>query len=125
MNQLNILGQSLAPCSLKPLTGFFRDGCCHTRADDTGRHVVCVVVTAVFLEFSKAAGNDLITPHPEYDFCGLKPGDRWCLCLTRWKQALEAGCAPQVILEATQQSALKLVPLSVFQEHAFIESELA
>lgn len=125
MNQLNILGQELVPCSLKPLTGFFRDGCCHTRADDTGRHVVCVMVTAEFLEFSKAAGNDLITPHLEYDFPGLKPGDRWCLCLTRWKEAHEAGCAPQVILEATHQSALKLVPLSVFQEHALIETEQA
>jgi uncharacterized protein len=118
---LNVLGQELQTCSLQPLTGYFRDGCCNTRADDTGRHVVCVQVTAAFLEFSRSVGNDLSTPHPEYDFPGLNPGDRWCLCLTRWKQAHEAGCAPQVILEATHQSALKLVPLSVLQEHALLE----
>jgi uncharacterized protein len=117
---LNVLGQELQTCSLQPLTGYFRDGCCHTRSDDTGRHVVCVQVTAAFLEFSIMVGNDLSTPHPEYEFPGLKPGDRWCLCLSRWKQAHEAGCAPQVILEATHQSALKLVPLSVFQEHALL-----
>ncbi|MDZ4788473.1 MAG: DUF2237 domain-containing protein [Blastochloris sp.] len=122
MSQLNVFGQELQACSLQPLTGYFRDGCCNTRADDTGRHVVCVEMTAVFLEFSKKVGNDLSTPQPEYEFPGLKAGDRWCLCLMRWKEAMEAGCAPQVILESTHQSALKVVPLSVFQEHALFES---
>ncbi|NJK91039.1 MAG: DUF2237 domain-containing protein [Blastochloris sp.] len=122
MADLNILGEALQPCSMQPKTGYFRDGCCRTRADDTGRHVVCCQVTAIFLEYSKSVGNDLSTPRPEYEFPGLKPGDRWCLCLERWKQAHEAGCAPQVILEATHQSALKLVPLSVFQEHALLEA---
>ncbi len=122
MSQLNVFGQELQACSLQPLTGYFRDGCCNTRADDTGRHVVCVEMTAVFLEFSKKVGNDLSTPQPEYEFPGLKAGDRWCLCLMRWKEAMEAGCAPQVILESTHQAALKVVPLSVFQEHALFES---
>ncbi len=119
---LNVLGQDLQACSMNPLTGYFRDGCCNTREDDTGRHVVCVVVTEAFLEFSIAAGNDLSTPHPEYEFPGLNPGDRWCLCLARWKQAHEAGVAPQVILGATHQSALKMVPLSLLQEHALLEA---
>lgn len=117
---LNVLGRPLQPCSFQPLTGYFRDGCCNTRADDFGRHVVCVKVTEAFLKFSKGAGNDLSTPRPEYGFPGLKPGDQWCLCLTRWKEAHEAGCAPQVVLEASHQSALKLVPLSVLQEHALL-----
>lgn len=117
---LNVLGQPLQPCSFQPLTGYFRDGCCHTRADDFGRHVICVRVTEAFLRFSKSAGNDLSTPMPEYEFPGLKPGDQWCLCLARWKEAHEAGCAPQVVLEASHQSTLKLVPLSVLQEHALL-----
>ena len=120
---LNVLGQPLQPCSFQPLTGYFRDGCCHTRADDLGRHVVCVEVTEDFLRFSKAVGNDLSTPRPEYEFSGLRAGDRWCLCLTRWKEALDAGCAPQVILEACHQAALQLVPLSVLQEHALLEDD--
>ncbi len=118
----NVLGKPLQPCSMEPLTGFFRDGCCNTHAEDIGRHVVCVVVTEEFLEFSRSVGNDLSTPLPEYHFPGLQPGDRWCLCLTRWKEALDAGCAPQIILEASHQSALKLIPLSVMQEHALLEA---
>jgi uncharacterized protein len=103
------------------MTGYFRDGCCRTRADDLGQHVVCVQLTEAFLVFSKKRGNDLTTPIPEYEFPGLKAGDRWCLCLKRWLEAHQAGIAPQVILEATHQSALKEVPLSVLQEHALME----
>jgi uncharacterized protein len=118
---LSVLGKPLAPCSFKPMTGYFRDGCCRTRADDLGQHVVCVQLTEAFLVFSKKRGNDLTTPIPEYEFPGLKAGDRWCLCLKRWLEAHQAGIAPQVILEATHQSALKEVPLSVLQEHALME----
>ncbi|MGE5503416.1 MAG: DUF2237 family protein [Actinomycetota bacterium] len=103
----NVLGGPLATCSTRPLTGFFRNGCCDTGPQDAGSHTVCVVVTEAFLKFSQAVGNDLSTPMPEYDFPGLKPGDRWCLCAPRWQQALEAGQAPQVILEATHEGALK------------------
>lgn len=118
-NALNVLGQPLQPCSYDPLTGFFRDGCCHTREDDTGSHVICARVTAAFLDFSRTRGNDLITPRPEYRFAGLKPGDRWCLCALRWKEALEAGLAPPVILEATHARALTLVGLDQLQAHAY------
>ena len=118
-NALNVLGQPLQPCSYDPLTGFFRDGCCHTREDDTGSHVICARVTAAFLEFSRMRGNDLITPRPEYRFAGLKPGDRWCLCALRWKEALAAGQAPPVILEATHARALAVVSLEELQAHAY------
>lgn len=118
-NALNVLGQPLQPCSYDPLTGFFRDGCCHTREDDTGSHVICARVTAAFLEFSRMRGNDLITPRPEYRFAGLKPGDRWCLCALRWKEALAAGLAPPVILEATHARALAVVSLEELQAHAY------
>ena len=117
-NALNVLGQPLQACSYDPLTGFFRDGCCHTREDDTGSHVICARVTAAFLDFSRARGNDLITPRPEYRFVGLKPGDRWCLCALRWKEALEAGVAPPVVLEATHARALAVVSLEQLQAHA-------
>lgn len=117
-NALNVLGQPLQACSYDPLTGFFRDGCCHTREDDTGSHVICARVTAAFLDFSRARGNDLITPRPEYRFAGLKPGDRWCLCALRWKEALEAGVAPPVVLEATHARALAVVSLEQLQAHA-------
>ena len=101
---LNVLGEPLQACSFDPLTGFYRDGCCHTGPDDVGTHVVCARVTAEFLAFSQAVGNDLSTPRPEWRFAGLKPGDRWCLCVRRWKEALTAGMAPPVILEATHAS---------------------
>ncbi|MFQ3670147.1 MAG: DUF2237 domain-containing protein [Verrucomicrobiia bacterium] len=114
----NVLGGPLAPCSHRPLTGFFRDGCCHTGPEDHGSHTVCSVMTAEFLEFSRIRGNDLSTPRPEYRFPGLKPGDRWCLCAGRWREAWEAGVAPEVILEATHERALELIPRSVLEEHA-------
>ncbi|MFM8898508.1 MAG: DUF2237 family protein [Burkholderiales bacterium] len=117
---LNVLGQELVPCSYDPLTGYFRDGCCNTRADDVGRHLICVKVTQAFLEFSAKEGNDLITPRPEYRFRGLKPGDRWCLCALRWVQAQQAQVAPPVVLESTHQQALQFVDLSVLQAHALV-----
>ncbi len=115
---LNVLGQTLMACSYAPLTGYFRDGCCNTREDDTGSHVVCARMTTEFLEFSLSRGNDLITPRPEYRFPGLKAGDRWCLCALRWKQALDAGLAPPVFLEATHIRALDFVTLEQLQSHA-------
>jgi len=116
---LNVLGTPLQDCSHDPLTGYFRDGCCRTRADDLGTHVVCARVTAEFLEFSRAQGNDLITPHPEWRFPGLRPGDQWCLCAMRWKEALEAGVAPPVVLEATHIAALEFVTLADLEYHRF------
>ena len=114
----NVLGQPLQPCSFDPLTGFYRDGCCHTGPGDHGLHTVCTVVSEEFLRFSQAAGNDLSTPVPEFGFPGLKPGDRWCLCVTRWMEAFEAGCAPHVVLEATHISALEFVSLEDLQSYA-------
>ncbi len=115
---LNVLGTELAVCGLEPKTGFFRDGCCSSGPQDLGKHLVCAKVTAEFLEFSRMRGNDLMTPRPEFDFPGLKPGDRWCLCALRWMEASDAGLAPPVILEATHQNALELVPLADLQYHA-------
>ncbi|MEM6394176.1 MAG: DUF2237 domain-containing protein [Planctomycetota bacterium] len=114
----NVLGSDLQTCSTDPLTGYYRDGCCNTGAGDAGVHVVCAEVTADFLAFSQAAGNDLSTPRPEYRFPGLKPGDRWCLCAKRWQEALDAGVAPKVHLEATHAAALEFVDLSDLQTHA-------
>jgi uncharacterized protein (DUF2237 family) len=114
----NVLGTELIPCSLDPVTGFFRNGCCETGPDDLGLHTVCAVMTAEFLAFSKAAGNDLSTPMPQYGFKGLKPGDRWCLCAPRWKEALDAGMAPQVVLESTHEETLVIVPLGVLKDYA-------
>src|SRR6516165_7741445 len=102
----NVLGEPLEACSLKPMTGFYRDGCCNTGAEDLGSHTVCAVMTTEFLAFSQAAGNDLSTPVPAFGFPGLKPGDRWCLCAPRWQEAFEAGHAPRVVLRATHQEAL-------------------
>jgi hypothetical protein len=116
---LNVLGEPLQACSFDPLTGFYRDGCCHTGPDDVGTHVVCARVTAEFLAFSHAVGNDLSTPRPEWRFAGLKPGDRWCLCVRRWKEALTAGVAPPVILEATHASTLQFVDLDTLRQHAW------
>ena len=115
---LNVLGGELVPCSLEPRTGFFRNGCCETGPEDRGLHTVCAVMTAEFLAFSKAAGNDLSTPMPEYGFPGLKPGDRWCLCAPRWKEALDAGMAPQLVLEATHEETLAICPLGVLRDYA-------
>jgi uncharacterized protein (DUF2237 family) len=114
----NVLGGTLLPCSVAPVTGFFRDGCCNTGPMDHGLHVVCAEMTEAFLAFSAARGNDLSTPRPEYGFPGLKPGDRWCLCAARWEEARLAGRAPKVLLEATHQAALAVVSLAHLRTHA-------
>lgn len=114
----NVLGTDLQPCSLEPRTGFYRDGCCNTGPGDVGLHLVCTQVTAEFLEFSRRAGNDLSTPVPKYAFPGLKPGDRWCVCVSRWVEALEAGAAAPVVLASTHISALEFVSLEELIEHA-------
>ena len=114
----NVLGGNLVICSTKPLTGFFRDGCCNTGPTDRGSHTVCVVTTAEFLDYSKRAGNDLSTPMPDYGFPGLKPGDRWCLCAPRWQEALEAGSAPKVVLAATHEGALEYTTLADLKKYA-------
>ena len=119
MSAKNVLGGELVPCSYDPLTGYFRDGCCNTDESDLGSHLVCVRVTPEFLAFSSARGNDLVTPRPQYRFAGLKPGDRWCLCAQRWREALEAGMAPPVILEATHTNVLKFVTLAQLEKHRF------
>ena len=119
MNAMNVLGTELVPCSYDPLTGYFRDGCCNTDESDQGSHLVCVKVTSDFLTFSAAKGNDLVTPRPEYRFAGLKPGDRWCLCANRWREALEAGFAPPVILESTHLKALEFVTRAQLEKHRF------
>ncbi len=119
MTLLNVLGTPLAPCSYDPLTGYFRDGCCRTDESDTGSHLICARVTAEFLAFSQQMGNDLSTPRPEWRFAGLQPGDRWCLCATRWRQALLAGLAPPVVLECTHQRALEFVSLQDLKAHAY------
>lgn len=119
----NVLGGPLASCSTDPMTGFFRDGCCTTGPQDRGRHVVCAIMTRAFLAFSKASGNDLSTPRPEYRFPGLKPGDQWCLCVSRWKDAYDAGVAPQVNLEATHDAALKIVELEHLLEYASLPQQ--
>jgi uncharacterized protein (DUF2237 family) len=107
----NVLGTPLKPCSMEPLTGFYRNGCCDTGADDLGLHTICVQVTAEFLAFSKEAGNDLSTPNPMYGFPGLRPGNRWCVCVTRWKDAFEAGVIAPIVLEASHMSVLEFVDL--------------
>ena len=115
---LNVFGEALQDCSHDPLTGFHRDGCCGTGPDDVGSHTVCAVMTDAFLGFSKARGNDLSTPRPEFGFPGLRAGDRWCLCAPRWQEAFEAGCAPQVALRATHQAALRYSTLEDLVAHA-------
>jgi uncharacterized protein (DUF2237 family) len=116
--KLNVLGEPLVPCSDDPLTGFFRDGCCNTSREDLGQHVVCVRVTADFLEYSASRGNDLSTPNPEFGFSGLKPGNQWCLCAARWREAMEAGVAPRVVLQATHAAALRAVKLKDLKQYA-------
>ncbi len=115
---LNVLGEDLQPCSLDPVTGYFRDGCCNTGSGDLGVHTVCAVMTEEFLSFSMACGNDLSTPRPEFGFAGLKPGDRWCLCAPRWQEAYEAGMAPQVILAATHELTLEWCDRAALLEYA-------
>ncbi len=115
---LNVLDGPLASCSTAPLTGFFRDGHCNSCVEDTGSHTVCAVMTAEFLAYSKYVGNDLSTPRPEFGFAGLVPGDRWCLCASRFLQAHDEGCAPKVHLAATHKRALEIVPLQVLTQHA-------
>lgn len=114
----NVLGTPLKPCSMDPMTGFYRDGCCNTGGEDAGVHTICVSVTEEFLQFSQARGNDLSTPRPEYAFPGLVPGDQWCLCAMRWKEAYDAGCAPKVQLESTHILTLEFVNLAALKEHA-------
>lgn len=115
---VNVVGGELQPCSGEPLTGFFRDGCCSTGPQDVGSHTVCAVMTAEFLEFSRLAGNDLSTPRPAWGFEGIQPGDRWCLCASRWLEAYEAGQAPEVVLGATHARALEVVPIEALTAHA-------
>ena len=117
-SQLNVLGGPLMTCSDEPVTGFFRDGCCNTSEDDFGSHTICVVLTEEFLAYSKAVGNDLSTPRPEYGFSGLLPGQRWCLCAARWLEAFKAGMAPHVSLNSTNQAALEIVPLAALKQCA-------
>ncbi|MGR3572062.1 DUF2237 family protein [Brevirhabdus sp.] len=112
---VNVLGAPLQPCSVNPLTGFFRDGACNTCEQDAGSHTVCAVMNAEFLAYSKYVGNDLTTPRPEFGFAGVQPGDRWCLCAARFRQAFDEGCAPGVVLEATHRNALAVVPLHMLQ----------
>ncbi len=122
---LNIFNLPLETCSLNPLTGFFRNGCCDTGREDVGSHTVCAIMTEDFLLFSKTRGNDLITPRPEYDFKGLKPGDRWCLCALRWKEAYLAGCAPFIIPEATHKAALRYIDLEILIQYAHQDRDVA
>ena len=119
---LNVLGQQLQPCSTDPVTGFFRNGACDTCAEDRGSHTVCAVMTAEFLAFSKACGNDLSTPRPEFGFAGLRPGDKWCLCAARFMEAHEAGSAPRISLTATHRRALEIVPMEILREFALERS---
>ena len=114
----NVLGGELKQCCTSPMTGFYRDGYCRTGADDTGRHTICIVATEEFLAYSKSVGNDLSTPRPEYAFPGLNGGDKWCLVAMRWRQALDDGMAPQVILEATHESMLEIVSLEVLKQYS-------
>lgn len=116
--QKNVFGEPLSDCSTSPLTGFFRNGCCDTGREDFGSHTVCAVMTEDFLTFSKSTGNDLSTAVPEFDFPGLNPGDRWCLCAARWQQALKAGKAPKVALAATNEAALEIIAIEDLKRHA-------
>ena len=114
----NVLSGVLQPCGTDPVTGFFRDGCCNTCEEDLGSHTVCAQMTEAFLSFSKSQGNDLSTPNPRYQFPGLRPGDRWCVCASRWREAADAGVAPPVILEATHERALEVIALADLEYHA-------
>ena len=115
---INVLGGTLEPCSTDPATGFFRDGCCNTCSEDVGSHTVCIEITTKFLEYSRFAGNDLTTPHPDFGFPGLKEGNRWCLCAARWLEAHDKGMAPRVFLNNTHIKALEIIPLALLEEQA-------
>lgn len=115
----NVFGEKLASCSMQPVTGYYRDGCCNTNEQDLGTHTVCAIMTEEFLEFSKSRGNDLISPKPQYQFPGLQPGDRWCLCATRWKEAWMANKAPFVVLEATHEKTLEIIDLNILILYAY------
>jgi hypothetical protein len=115
---VNVFGEELQGCSERPMTGFFRDGCCNTSDADAGSHTVCVEVTTEFLEFSRFRGNDLSTPQPAFRFPGLKPGDRWCLCAARWLEAQQSGMAPRVVLKGTHERALEVVPFDLLKKFA-------
>lgn len=119
----NVLGLPLEPCSHDPLTGFYRNGCCDTGREDTGLHLVCIRASREFLSYSRSVGNDLSTPMPQYDFPGLQPGDRWCLCVERWQQAHAAGKAPKIVLAATHISTLEFVEMDVLEQFADEEVE--
>lgn len=116
----NVFGEELMLCSTEPMTGYYRNGCCETGPDDLGTHTVCAIMTKEFLEFSLSRGNDLITPRPEYDFPGLVPGDRWCLCASRWVEAYRAGVAPKIVLEACHEKTLEYIPLNELVKFAYI-----
>ena len=118
LSKKNVLGEPLIACCYDPMTGYFRDGFCRTGDQDQGRHVICAQMTQEFLDFTKARGNNLSTPRPEFDFPGLKPGDRWCLCALRWREAWEEGVAPPVVLKSCSQTALEYVTLAVLQDNA-------
>jgi len=118
----NVLGGPLGPCSRAPLTGYLRDGCCRWRPDDAGMHTVCAVMTRDFLQFTVSVGNDLVTPRPEWNFPGLLEGDRWCLCAARWMEAAQAGRAPPVVLEATHEKTLDMIPIELLLKHAAAQS---
>ena len=118
----NVLGGDLITCSTEPMTGFYRDGCCQTGPEDRGLHTVCAVVTDQFLEFSRKEGNDLMTPRPEFNFPGLRAGDRWCLCALRWLEAERSGCAPRVVLTATHEKTLELIDLETLKRRAVAEA---
>ena len=119
----NVLGTELQPCCFEPMTGYYRDGFCKTGDEDVGTHVVCAIMTDEFLRFSRSRGNDSITPLPYFKFPGLKAGDKWCLCVSRWKEAYEEGLAPQVVLEATHEKTLKYVSFEMLLEHKFTVNE--
>lgn len=119
----NVYGGDLQPCSTDPMTGYLRDGCCHRVDGDQGRHELCAVMTEEFLQFSRARGNDLITPRPEFEFPGLEPGDHWCLCVPRWVEAEEEDCAPPVVLEATHEAVLRDIEPGTLREHEYDERD--
>lgn len=123
MADLNVFGQPLIPCSMEPLTGYFRDGCCNTDDTDKGLHTVCIVATEEFLSFSKSVGNDLATPLPQWNFAGVKPGEKWCLCAARFLQAHQNNAAPKVLLEATNEKTLSIVSMDILLEHAYYNDQ--
>jgi hypothetical protein len=120
----NVFGEPIEPCSISPMTGFYRDGCCNTGPDDLGVHTICCIVDAPFLAVSRSLGNDLITPMPQYGFPGLKPGDRWCICAARWLEVQQAGAACPVVLEATHENTLRIVPFELLIQFAVIPKQL-